>query len=635
MHALLVVFALLAQDTVPYAKGESWLCRPGRADACAIDLTTTVVSASGGLTKETWSANPNAPIDCFYVYPTVSRDSTTHSDRIAGDEERNVIRTQFARFASVCRPYAPLYRQVTLKGLSAMMSPGGSGIALDRGQGYDDVAAAWRYYLAHDNGGRGVVLIGHSQGAMILTELMRREIDGTPVQARLVSAILLGTSIPVPRGEAVGGAFKSVPLCRRAGQMGCIITFGSYRSTVPPSSTAYFGRVAGAGMEAACTNPAALAGGRAPLHSYLTGAGKSITGTTNERHRWVSTGPAIETPFVSVPGLLSAQCVSDARGSRLELSVLADSADPRADDITGDLGRGTPAQAQWGMHLIDVHVVMGDLIEAVRRQSATYASPAATPRGAVPRTSGGRPDMNGLWQSLGSANYDIEPHEARGALAWRPGPVVPVPAPQVLAFGAVGAVPSGNGIVVGGRIPYTAAGRAKQEENQAQWLARDPEIRCYLPGVPRATYMPFPFQILQSERKFFIAYEYAGAVRDIYSKDPGPPQVDSWMGQSVGVWEGDTFVVTVSGLNADSWFDRSGNHHTEAMKVVERYTMLGPDHIQYEATIEDPQTFTQPWTIRLPLYRHVNANAVLGQFKCVEFVEELLYGQLRKNPIKP
>ena len=256
-------------------------------------------------------------------------------------------------------------------------------------------------------------------------------------------------------------------------------------------------------------------------------------------------------------------------------------------------------------------------------------------RGTIPRTPGGKPDLTGIWQALGNAHYDIEPHAARAAMAWRPGPVVPVPAREVVAFGAVGAVPSGRGIVVGGRIPYTAAALAKRKENQENWLSRDPEIKCYLPGVPRATYMPFPFQIFQSEKKFFIAYEYAGATRDVHLKDPGPPQTDSWMGQSVGAWDGDSFVVTVTGFNGDSWFDRAGNHHSEAMKVVERYTMLGPNHIQYEATIDDPQTFTQRWSIRLPLYRHMESDAQLGQFKCVEFVEELMYGQLRKAPLKP
>jgi hypothetical protein len=251
----------------------------------------------------------------------------------------------------------------------------------------------------------------------------------------------------------------------------------------------------------------------------------------------------------------------------------------------------------------------------------------------IPRTQDGKPDMNGIWQALGNAHWDIEPHAARAALQMQAGPVVPVPAKPVLAFGAVGSVPSGVGIVVGGEIPYLPEARAKKIENQENWSERDPEIKCYLPGVPRATYMPFPFQIFQSSSHFFIAYEYAGALRNIYMEDPGPAQVDSWMGQSVGHWEGDTFVAEGSGFNDQTWFDRAGNHHSASMTVVERYTMTSPHHILYEATIEDPETFSRPWMIRMPLYRHVNEDARLGQFKCVEFVEELMYGQLRKNPI--
>ncbi len=174
----------------------------------------------------------------------------------------------------------------------------------------------------------------------------------------------------------------------------------------------------------------------------------------------------------------------------------------------------------------------------------------------------------------------------------------------------------------------------KQKENQANWLDRDPEIKCYLPGVPRANYMSMPFQILHSDKAVFFAYEYAGAVRNILLKDPGPAPVDSWMGQSVGAWEGDTFVVTVTGFNDQSWFDRAGNHHSDKLKVVERYTPQGPDHLWYEETIEDPVTFSRPWKIRMPLYRHINPDARLNQFKCVEFVEELMYGKLRKQPVQ-
>jgi hypothetical protein len=278
--------------------------------------------------------------------------------------------------------------------------------------------------------------------------------------------------------------------------------------------------------------------------------------------------------------------------------------------------------------------VASALAAAALLPSPPAAAQAQARRPNLPRTAGGKPDLNGIWQVLNTANYDLEAHAARAALAFRPGPVVPVPAKEVVALGAVGAVPAGLGVVVGGEIPYKPEAAAKKKENQENWLARDPEVKCYLPGVPRATYMPFPFQIFHSEKAIFFAYEYAGAVRDVFLKDPGPPQVDSWMGQSVGRWEGDTLVVDVTGFNDQSWFDRAGNHHSEALHVVERYTMTGPDHIQYEATLEDPNVFTRPWKIAMPLYRHVNKDARLQQFKCVEFVTELMYGHLRKEPLK-
>ncbi|MFM8535046.1 MAG: hypothetical protein ACKOEC_15900 [Acidimicrobiia bacterium] len=267
---------------------------------------------------------------------------------------------------------------------------------------------------------------------------------------------------------------------------------------------------------------------------------------------------------------------------------------------------------------------------------ALVASPAVEGQaraGAIPRVNG-KPDLSGLWQAINSANYDIQAHTAKAAMAMRPGPIVPVPAKEVLAFGAVGSVPSGAGVVEGDELPYTPEGLKKKMENQENWLTRDPEVKCYLPGVPRATYMPFPFQIVQSQSATFFAYEYAGAVRHVYMKDPGPAQIDSWMGMSHGAWEGDTFVVHTSGFNDQTWFDRAGNHHSEKMKVTERFTMTDADHITYEATIDDPGTFTKPWKMSMPLYRRVEKNAQLGQFKCVEFVTELMYGHLRKEPIK-
>ncbi len=351
-----------------YSKPATWLCRPGLApaeDACAVDLTTTVIAEDGRLSREEWAANPRPAFDCFYVYPTVSLDRTANSDMTPGAEERNVIRAQFARFASECRPFAPLYRQFTLTALRA--NTAGSPMSADRALAYRDVRDAWRHYLATDNKGRGVVLIGHSQGAGVLTQLIREEIDGTPTQARIISALLLGTNVAVPRGQPVGGAFKHMPLCRRADQTGCIVAYVSFRSDVPPPAESRFGRVAGEGMEAACTNPAALAGGAGALHAYLSAPGRE----------WTTPAVAVNTPFVSVPGLLSGRCVVNAQGSYLEVTVNGDPHDPRADDIGGDVLSNGKVVAAWGLHLIDVHVAMGNLVDIVGRQGRAYLAKSA------------------------------------------------------------------------------------------------------------------------------------------------------------------------------------------------------------------------------------------------------------------
>ncbi len=305
-----------------YGKPESWLCRPGRQDACAIDLATTIVAANGKLTRETWVADSKTPIDCFYVYPTVSNDATPNSDMVAGPEELNVIRAQFARFGSQCRVYAPLYRQVTLSALRAFIS--GRPIAADRTLAYEDVLDAWNNYLAHDNHGRGVVLIGHSQGSMVLTQLIKNEIDGQPVQSRIISALLLGTNLPVPRGKDVGGAFQHLPLCHAAKQTGCVITYASFRSNAPPPANSRFGKVPGENMVAGCTNPAALAGGSGQLHAYLGARGSGVVSAEMVQKSWVTPSQPIDTPFVSVPGLLTAECVSNEKGSYLAITVHGD-----------------------------------------------------------------------------------------------------------------------------------------------------------------------------------------------------------------------------------------------------------------------------------------------------------------------
>ncbi|TDJ29035.1 MAG: hypothetical protein E2O59_05060 [Gammaproteobacteria bacterium] len=282
------------------------------------------------------------------------------------------------------------------------------------------------------------------------------------------------------------------------------------------------------------------------------------------------------------------------------------------------------------MRLVRVAVVL--LFASLLSVGTSYAEESS--KYVAPRGPGGEhPDLNGIWQALNEANYDIERHVARPAMQLREGPYGPLPAAAVLPLGAVGAVPPGAGVVENGGIPYTAEALAKKKENQQNWLDRDPEVKCYLPGVPRATYMPQPFQIFQGEDSVFIAYQYAGAVRDIFMDDPGLAPVDSWMGWSDGHWEGDTLVVLVTGLNEQTWFDRAGNHHSAQIRVVERYTPMGPNHLLYEATIEDPETFTKPWKISMPLYRRMEANAQLMDFRCVEFVEELMYGEWRRHPL--
>ena len=249
----------------------------------------------------------------------------------------------------------------------------------------------------------------------------------------------------------------------------------------------------------------------------------------------------------------------------------------------------------------------------------------------APRGPGGKPDLNGVWQVLNRANYNIEAHPASASLAMVEGKLGSVPAPPIVALGSVGSVPGGAGVVVEGAIPYTPAALKAKQENQKHWLERDPEIKCYLPGIPRANYMPYPFQIAQSEQALLFSYEYAGAVRNIYLSDPGDAPIDSWMGQSYGYWEGDTLVIEVTGQNDQTWFDRAGNHHSDQLKVTERFTPNGPGTLRYDVLIEDPVTFTKPWNMSMTLYKRIGKDAELQQFKCVEFVEELFYGELRKK----
>jgi hypothetical protein len=255
-----------------------------------------------------------------------------------------------------------------------------------------------------------------------------------------------------------------------------------------------------------------------------------------------------------------------------------------------------------------------------------------------PARIGTRPNFSGIWQANNEAHWDLQAHEARPGAVTQPG-IYPyeyarVPAAPVVALGAVGGVPGSLGVVQGdGQIPYTPEALAIKKENADHWIDRDPELKCYLPGIPRAMYMPYPFEITQSTNKVHIAYAFATTARTIHLDTVDPPPTDGWMGHSVGRWEGDTLVVDVRNFNDKTWFDRAGNFHSDALHVVERFTPITPDVIRYEATIEDPKTFTRPWRIAMPLYRRMEPNMQLLEYRCTEFVEEFMYGNVRKEQL--
>jgi hypothetical protein len=285
------------------------------------------------------------------------------------------------------------------------------------------------------------------------------------------------------------------------------------------------------------------------------------------------------------------------------------------------------------MHIRVTGLMMASAIMVVMLWPAATQSAGQTPSGGrfpaytPPRTADGKPDLNGIWQSLTTANWDILAHAAQ-----------PGPHPEIM--GAWGAAPGGQGIVEGGEIPYRPEALAKKKENLEKRMvpkvtndphrydSGEPELQCYRPGVPRANYMPFPFQIFQNPGEILMVYEYKGASRTIYMDPHREAPTDSWMGSSNGHWEGDTLVVDVTDFNDHTWFDRAGNYHSDELHVVERYTLISPYHMMYEATIEDPKVFTRPWTIKFPLYRRVEDNVQLVEFNCVPFVEELMYEPL-------
>ena len=235
---------------------------------------------------------------------------------------------------------------------------------------------------------------------------------------------------------------------------------------------------------------------------------------------------------------------------------------------------------------------------------------------ALPRTSDGKPDFSGIWQTMNTANWDLLAHAAKQ------GPIA--------ALGAAFSIPAGAGVVEGNDIPYRPAAAARKKENAANWLARDPEIKCFLPGVPRMIYMPYPFQIAQGKDAILMASEFASASRTIRMNSREKSPADAWMGWSVGRWEGDTLIVDVTDLNDQTWLDRAGDFHSDALHVTERFSLIDRNTINYEATLEDPKVFSRPWKISMPIYRRQDKNAVVLEYKCVEFAEEVMYGHLRK-----
>lgn len=342
-----------------YADPNHWICRGDIADVCDDAYPVTEVAADG-TTAVVRQNDPavDPPVDCFYVYPTISDDSTLNSDLVAGSEVGVTIQ-QAAQFASVCTVYAPMYPSVTLAGLFDPNIAGDRATAWQTA--YDGVEDAWRQYLANDNQGRGVILIGHSQGAGHLANLLKTVIDTDPAQRRLlVSAYIIGSAVGVPAGADVGGDLQEIPLCRTVDATGCVVTYATFRATQGPPPDAFFGKPRSGEGVAGCVNPAAPAGGRGVLSSAISSADwaladRSLTPTT---------------PFMDMPGLITAECVERDGFSFLEITVNGDPADPRADDIQGDLS------PQWGLHMVDIPLAAGSLLDMARQQIDAYGNSA-------------------------------------------------------------------------------------------------------------------------------------------------------------------------------------------------------------------------------------------------------------------
>lgn len=360
-----------APQVADYGSKANWVCLPGRNDICAADLGATAIAADGGTQVNASTPTGDPPVDCFYVYPTVSRDPTENARLTLAPEVEFVTRVQFARFRTVCRPYAPLYRQGTLKALKAAAL--GIGTRGDLDLAYGDVRNAWQTYLAKYNNGRGVVLIGHSQGSRMLKRLMQEQIEHHPAQSQLVSALLLGNSVIVPTGKDTGGDFQTIRLCRAPTQIGCVVAYSSFRASAPPPSDSRYGRDPGNGQQVGCTNPAALGGGKAALDSYF------VTREDSADRPYTDPPVTIGTPFVTLPGLISGACVHDDHGTYLSISLNGHPGDRRRAELYGDVivfGRVLPG---WGLHLIDMSLTQGDLVKLVQSQAQAFATSRHVP----------------------------------------------------------------------------------------------------------------------------------------------------------------------------------------------------------------------------------------------------------------
>ncbi|HEX8468886.1 MAG TPA: DUF3089 domain-containing protein [Allosphingosinicella sp.] len=348
-----------------YRHDSAWLCLPGRTDPCGTPLATTALNPNGYGSTGQVLADKAAKIDCFYVYPTVSRDPALNSDLVPGMEENATAAVQLARFGTVCKTYAPIYRQVTATALPRAFA--GEDVRPNFATAYVDVLAAWREFLANRNKGRLFVLIGHSQGSIHLLKLLQEEIEGKPVAKKMLSAILLGWAVEVPEGKLVGGSLKSTPLCTRVGQTGCVITYMSFRGSAPPPAGSFLGRAASPGMTAGCTNPAALRGGKAKLDSYWFAMSPARPGA--EPIVWSGQGKP-PTPFLRTEGLVTAECRHSGQAGYLAVTENADPGDARTDRIPGDVYIGGKLNPGWGLHLVDMNVGQGDLLRLVEAQAA-------------------------------------------------------------------------------------------------------------------------------------------------------------------------------------------------------------------------------------------------------------------------